>query len=190
MKLVSKSFLFCLLLKQVIANGCELATRDRQYLRITCKLPQNFTLFDEQEFPKNHFQCSQGAELWVVCGDGQLRDMIKGGITQGRDMLDVFPNHLPTIDTRLGSTKEFLKLIQIILEQNSMLEESEERNQSPPISINDTISEEFIANAATDDFTVIVNGYAFYSILIGFGILLLTSWTILAVIVVKNQCKT
>ena len=134
MELFSKSFLFCLLLKQVVANGCELATRDQQYVRITCKLPKNFTLFDEQEFPRNHFRCSNQAELWVVCGDGQLRDIITGGTTQGRDMLAVFP---PTIYTKLGSTFEFLKLI---FEQNAMFEESvEERNQSSPISVNSTI---------------------------------------------------
>ena len=189
MKLFSKSFLFCLLLKQVVANGCELATRDQQYVRITCKLPKNFTLFDEQEFPRNHFRCSNQAELWVVCGDGQLREIITGGATQlqGRDGFDVFPNHAPTVDTRLRSTFEFLKLI---LEQNAMFEESvEERNQSSPISVNSTISEVFFTNATTEYFTVTVNGYVFYAIWIGFSILLLT-WIILAVIVATTQCKT
>ena len=108
MKLFSKSFLFCLLLKQVVANGCELATRDQQYLRITCKLPQNFSLFDEQEFPRNHFRCSNQAELWVVCGDGQLRDIIMGSTRQRRDMLAMYP---PITYTELGSTFEILKLI-------------------------------------------------------------------------------
>ena len=76
----------------MVANGCELATRDQQYVRITCKLPKNFTLFDEQEFPRNHFRCSNQAELWVVCGDGQLGEIITGGATQlqGRDEFDVF----------------------------------------------------------------------------------------------------
>ena len=162
----------------------KLATRDQQYLRITCKLPQNFTLFDEQEFPRNHFQCSNQAELWVVCGDGQLRDIITGGTTQGRDMLAVFP---PTIYTKLGSTFEFLKLI---FEQNAMFEESvEESNQSSPTSANSTISKVFFTNATTEDFTVTVNGYVFYAIWIGFSILLLT-WIILVVFVATTQCKT
>ena len=108
MKLFSKSFLFCFLLKQVVANGCELATRDQQYFRISCKLPKNFTLFDEQEFPRNHFRCSNQAELWVVCGDGQLRDIIMGSTRQRRDMLAIYP---PITYTELGSTFEFLKLI-------------------------------------------------------------------------------
>ena len=109
MKLFSKSFFFfCFLLKQVVANGCELATRDQQYFRISCKLPKNFTLFDEQEFPRNHFRCSNQAELWVVCGDGQLRDIIMGSTRQRRDMLAMYP---PITYTKLGSTFEILKLI-------------------------------------------------------------------------------
>ena len=109
MKLFSKSFPFFLfLLKQVVANGCELATRDQQYFRISCKLPKNFTLFDEQEFPRNHFRCSNQAELWVVCGDGQLRDIIMGSTRQRRDILAMYP---PITYTELGSTFEILKLI-------------------------------------------------------------------------------
>ena len=128
MKLFIKSLLFCLLLKQVVANGCALATSFQQYQNVTCKLPQNFSLFDEQEFPKNHFRCPQEAELWVICADGQLREFVTNG------------------ETLYATSDGF--------------------------------------DEVGNEFTVTVNRYLLYAMSILIGILLLTSWIALAVIMI------
>ena len=110
MELFSKSFLFCLLLKQVVANGCELATRDQQYVRITCYLKTLHCLMN-----KSSLEIISDAPIklnygWFV---EMVNLEISSWVVLDKEETRWLCIHYPPsiTYTELGSTFEILKLI-------------------------------------------------------------------------------